>query len=117
MPKGSDVIEVDIDDLKAEIKAIEQSLDAAKDRLDESVRLANGAVERLEAKAAAASRRPSGATGGDLDERLEKARRNAARVEREGQESLARFRKQADASLDLLRRRLKLVMEKLASRH
>lgn len=117
MPKHSDDIQVDVADLKSEIRAIEQSVEAAKARFDESVRRANDAVEQLEKEVSSTSHGTSGTPGGnDLVERLEKAQRNAARVEQEGTESLARFRKQADASLNKLRRQLKLVEEKLASR-
>ncbi len=117
MPNRSDDIQVDVADLKSEIRAIEQSVEAAKARFDESVRRANDAVEQLEKEAAAASHDPSASSGGDLVERLEKAQRNVAQVEQDGNASLARFRRQANASLDTLRRQLKLVEEKLAARH
>ena len=116
MPKRSDTIEVNAADLKAEIRAIEQSVEAGKARLDESVRRAKDAAEQLEHESAAAHGEV-GASSGDCAARLAKARRNAARVEQEGKESLDRFRKKADASLSVLRRQLKLVEEKLASRH
>ena len=117
MPKRSDDILVSAGDIKTEIKAIEQSVEAATARFDESVRRSNDAVEQLEKEIASTLHRTSGAPGdNDLVERLEKAQRNAARVEQEGTESLVRFRKQADASLAKLRRQLKLVEEKLASR-
>lgn len=117
MPNRSDDIQVDVADLKSEIKAIEQSVEAAMARFDESVRRAKSAVEQLEKEAASASRSGSRASGGDLLERLEKAQRNAARVEQDGRDFLAALRKKADASLNILRRQLKLVEEKLASRH
>lgn len=117
MPKRSDDIQVDVADLKSEIRAIEQSVEVAKARFDESVRRANDAVEQLGEEVSSTSHGTSGAPGrNDLVERLEKAQRNAARVEQEGSESLARFRKQADVSLAKLRRQLKLVEEKLAER-
>lgn len=116
MPKRSDTIEVNAADLKAEIRAIEQSVEAGKARLDESVRRAKDAAEQLERESAAAHG-GAGAASCDCAARLEKARRNAARVEQEGKESLDRFRKKADAALNVLRRQLKIVEEKLASRH
>ena len=48
MTKRSDTIEVNLADLKAEINAIEQSVDAAQIRYDESVRRAKAAAEQVE---------------------------------------------------------------------
>ena len=65
MPKHSDDIQVDVADLKSEIRAIEQSVEAAKARFDESVRRANDAVEQLEKEVSSTSHGTSGAPGGN----------------------------------------------------
>lgn len=104
---------VDVADIRKEIKAVEQSVAAAVARLEASLRRANEAVERLETQAD----NRTGAVGAtDLDERIAKAHKNAARVEQEGNAALATLQKQADATLAKLKRRLKLVDEKLTKR-
>ena len=118
MPKKSDSFQVDAAELRAEIRAIEQSVEAAKARFDRSVRLAADALAQLEKQQkTSASRSPKGATADELANRLAKAKRNATRVEAEGKESLSALKKQSNISLKVLRRRLKLVEEKIAARH
>jgi hypothetical protein len=114
MAPASDEICVSIADLNLEIKAIMQSVEASETRLKESLARAEDAVAKLECEANRQSASPNATEA--LAEKLEMARRNATRIQQEGEAKLKAFRKKTDGALDKLRRRLKLVEEKLSAR-
>ena len=116
MSANSDEIAVSASDLTKEIRAIEQSVEEASARVMSSIASANAAVSDLETRAAAKAKNSKSADEG-LEGRLAQARRNAARVQKEGEAEFKAFLKKTDDALNKLRRRLKLVEEKLASRH
>lgn len=115
MSGSSDIIQVNAADIRTEIQGVERSVAAAAARLEESIRRAEEAAAEIQNEAAVPNRPPDAQA--ELESRLEKARRNATRVRQEGEDALKALRKQSDAAIEKLRRRLKLVEEKLAARH
>ena len=105
----------DADALRAEMAAVEEALEAAERRLGGSVARAEEAVSALEDLAGRSGTLPQ-EEAEEVEKRLRKARRNAARVRQDGESALNALKDEADFVLEKIRRRLALVEEKISAR-
>ena len=105
----------DADALRAEMAAVEEALEAAERRLGGSVARAEEAVSALEDLAGRPGTLPQ-EEAEEVEKRLRKARRNAARVRQDGESALNALKDEADSVLEKIRRRLALVEEKISAR-